>query len=80
MLRANCFAIIAYAQLIAQNAVLMNVPRQIVSAIFEQLVLDLGACGVTIEPRMCVAPRTGRGDWDFITQRIASDARAAGGE
>ena len=81
LLRANCFAIIAYAQLIAENAARLKVPGEIVSVIFDQVVLDLGACAVMLASsaglhsalflrRMALAPRTAGSDWDFIVERI----------
>jgi acyl-CoA dehydrogenase len=87
--RGNCLAIIAYAQLVAENAILLNIPTQIVSAIFHLLVLDLGVCGMTLASsmhpravserlarRVSIVPQTSRDHWEFIAERIATDAGA----
>ena len=88
--RANCFVIIAYAQLIAENSTRLKVPNQIVSVIFDQLVLDLGASGVILassaalqnDPllqRMTPVPQTAGTDWEFVARRVAHDVQAAEG-
>ena len=74
--RGSCLATIAYAQLIAENATRLDIPPQIVSAIFHLLVLDLGACGMTLGARMTVAPQTSSSAWDFLSERIAGEARS----
>jgi len=85
----QCLATIAYAQLIAENAVCLNIPVQMISVIFHFLVNDLSICalsmasarGLDVESRklirrlVCI-PKTTDAEWDFILQR----ARAAGVE
>ena len=54
----QCLATICYGQLIAENAVRLKVPNEILSAIFHLLVLDLGACGMLLARRMSIVPQT----------------------
>jgi hypothetical protein len=85
----QCLATIAYAQLIAENAVCLNIPVQMISVIFHFLVNDLSICalsmasarGLDVESRKLIRrlvsiPKTTDAEWDFILQR----ARAAGVE
>jgi acyl-CoA dehydrogenase len=81
----QCMATIAYAQLIAENAVIFSVPVPIVSAIFHLLVADLSAAGATLaalpeleKPMRALArqliavPRTPASDWDAVLDRFNS--------
>jgi len=78
----QCFAIIAYAQLIAENAKCLDVPPQMVSAIFHGLVTDLSICALNLASlpslrpidrllirRVITVPRTSASDWDFVAER-----------
>ncbi len=80
----HCLATIVYAQLIAENCVLCDVPQQLVAAIFHTLVADMTtAClclasvpGLECLSSSCVAdmiviPRTSGGDWEFVAERVA---------
>jgi len=76
-------AIIAYAQLIAENAQLLAVPAQMVSVIFHMLVEDFSAIALALASlprfdresrlriaRMIVIPQTSQADWDFVSARL----------
>ena len=80
----QCLATIAYAQLIAENAVLLAVPQEMVSVIFNLLVSDLStsALGLAAYPklarlgrilvrRMVAVPRSSNPDWDWVSERGA---------
>jgi len=80
----QCLAVIAYAQLIAENAVRLQVPHQIVSAIFHLLVLDLNAASLTLASsaqssgarllarRLVSVPLTSSADWDFVAEHLGA--------
>jgi len=83
----QCLASIAYGQLIAENAMRLAVPREIVSLIFHLLVNDLsstamtiassrrvGAVGRALLERLIVIPSTPVGSWDFVLNRAKSRA------
>jgi len=78
----QCLTTIAYAQLIAENAVHLNVPRQMISVIFHLLVNDLSMCALSMASargldvgsrklirRVVSIPRTTDDEWDFVLQR-----------
>ena len=78
----QCLATIAYAQLIAENAAHLDIPRQMISAIFHLLVNDLSvfalslassarldAAGRTLIKRIVMVPKSADADWDFVLQR-----------
>jgi acyl-CoA dehydrogenase len=78
----QCLATIAYAQLIAENAARLDVPPQMISAIFHLLVNDLSifalslassgrldADGRTLITSVVAIPETANADWDFVSQR-----------
>jgi acyl-CoA dehydrogenase len=80
----ECLAAIAYAQLIAENAVRLRVPAQLVSVIFHTLVTDLatsalkvaslpniGPIGRTLIRRAAASPITPRADWDFVSGQLS---------
>jgi len=84
----ECLAIIAYGQLIAENASLQSIPAQIISAIFHLLVLDMNAAALSLTSRADLQsndrflirrivrlPRTATADWDFVADRIARSVR-----
>lgn len=75
-------AILAYSQLVAENAAQCAMPPQIVSTIFHLLINDLsssalalasfGNFGPASQPliqRMIAIPATTNPDWDFVLQR-----------
>lgn len=79
----QCMATIAYAQLIAENAILFEAPAPIVSAIFHLLILDLSAAAMALAAlpaldsrtrrlarRMIAIPRTSTTDWDAVAARM----------
>jgi acyl-CoA dehydrogenase len=81
----QCFSTIAYAQLIAENAVLLGVPTPMVAAIFHGLLSDLSAAALnlasclepgTIRPallrRLVCVPTTADSAWDFVSDRMAA--------
>lgn len=80
----HCQAIIAYAQLVAENAMLHEVPDPMASAMFHTLVADFGVAAMTlascsesavINPsllrRMVVVPRTTDSECAFVAERMA---------
>lgn len=85
----QCLATIAYAQLVAENAVRLSAPSEIVNAMFHGLVLDLSAAatalasspGNLILPSDCVAvPSFAAHDWDLLFDRmLLSERQWAGG-
>ena len=85
-------ATVAYAQLIAENARLLNVPAPLTSIIFHFMVLDLSAVAMSLislphlHPRDRVllrrvvrAPKTAAADWEFLFNRIAAGTRESAG-
>lgn len=81
----ECMATIAYAQLIAENAALFDLPRSLVSAIFHLLVSDLSAAGTTLAAlpevdlptrrlaqRLIAIPRTASSDWDYVSDQLGA--------
>jgi acyl-CoA dehydrogenase len=84
MCRGQIIALAAYAQLIAENTQLLNMPARIVSTIFHLLVLDMNGCalklaslaqpraaGAKLARRMVMVPQTSDDDWESIAARIA---------
>jgi acyl-CoA dehydrogenase len=80
----ECLAAIAYAQLIAENAVHLRIPAEMVSVIFHTLIGDLttsvlkvaslpgtGAMGRLLLRRAAASPVTGQADWDFVSEQLA---------
>jgi len=75
----QCLAMTVYAQLVAENARIMKVPGEMVSAIFELLIGDLNACALKLASLPEVGARTVRGlialpratsaEWDFVAER-----------
>ena len=78
----QCLATIAYAQLIAENAARLDVPPQMVTAIFHLLVSDLSIfalslassprldrAGRALIERVVAVPKTTDADWDFVSRR-----------
>jgi acyl-CoA dehydrogenase len=81
----QCMATIAYAQLIAENALLFDVPFAVVSAIFHLLVSDLSAAASALAAlpdldiptrilarRLIAIPKTAQADWDDVAARWAT--------
>ena len=79
----QCLAIAAYAQLVAENARLLEVPVEIISTIFHLLVVDLNAAALALASlpqidaadrrrlkRMMTIPRTSQADWDFVSTQM----------
>jgi acyl-CoA dehydrogenase len=84
----RCVATVAYAQLVAENAVRLRVPLPLVSAMFHPIVSDfstsalalaclprLDATGRALARRAVALPRTTAAEWDFVSERV----RAFGG-
>jgi acyl-CoA dehydrogenase len=85
----QCIAVIAYAQLVAENALLMAIPPQMIAVMFHLLVQDLAASllalsslpGVNLATaHVTLTPRTSPADWDFVFARLTDygDARSRG--
>lgn len=81
----QCVATIAYGQLIAENAVRLNLPREIVSTVFHLLVADLSEAAQSLAAtpgidavsrfllrRLIAIPRTSQAAWDFVSAGIQS--------
>jgi acyl-CoA dehydrogenase len=68
----HCLATIAYAQLIAEHATLLDVPRGLVSSIFCTLINDLAAAAVRLVPLPKLAPPD-----DRLLRRILAATAAA---
>jgi acyl-CoA dehydrogenase len=79
----HCVAAVAYGQLVAENAVLVDVPPAVVSAMFHLLVSDLSTAGATLaalpglDPRlraraarMAAIPATAQSDWDRVADHF----------
>jgi acyl-CoA dehydrogenase len=75
----QCLATIAYAQLIAEHAVIQHTPSQLTSLIFDSLIADLSTAARTLasSPKLrpvqkalierCVAvSKAAMSDWDFV--------------
>jgi acyl-CoA dehydrogenase len=86
----KCLSVIAYAQLVAEQCILAEVPAPIVSALFHQSVEDLSVEAMRLSAlpqtdpvarsllgRVVATPRTSRCDLEFIADRIRNDARSA---
>jgi acyl-CoA dehydrogenase len=80
----QCLATIAYAQLIAENAQRLDLPREMISTIFHLLVSDLSAAALTFASlpqldrvrrflirRIVTVPQTTQADWNFVSARMA---------
>jgi len=85
LLIGQCQATIAYAQLIAENSVRLNIPAQIISTVFYLLVNDLSVSALTLAsyPRLDAAsrilvrrlvkvPKAIGDDWDFVSARLSA--------
>jgi acyl-CoA dehydrogenase len=83
---AHCFAIIVYGQLVAENCLLFDVPREMISAIFQMLIIDLTVCALNLSSipqldaqsknrigRLVQSAKSAESDWDFVLQRIVAD-------
>jgi hypothetical protein len=81
----GCLATIAYGQLIAENCAILNIPAQITSAIFHNLVHDLSVSALSMATlpslseverrrirRMIITPEIRGADWDFVAGRVKS--------
>jgi len=80
----QCVATIAYAQLVAENSVRLDVGMPLVPAMFHEIVLDLAAAGTallvasphlspvarTVAGRMVRVPRTPTADWDWVAHWV----------
>ncbi len=77
----KCFAIIVYAQLIAQNAVLCGIPKQLTAVIFGGLIGDLASATgrvIALQPRgklqqflqrrLLVIAEMDKADMDFVSK------------
>ena len=82
MAMGQCFATIAFGQLVAENSKRVDLPREMISAIFSLLVGDLSALAIQLAAlpqfddatrerilMMVVAPKTSASDWDFVGQQ-----------
>lgn len=81
----QCLATVAYAQLIAENAARLNIPPQMISAIFHLLVNDLSVSALSLASshrldtatrilirRLVAVPKTADADWDFVLNRASA--------
>jgi hypothetical protein len=89
MMIGRCLATIAYAQLVVENAVLLDVPAPVVSVIFHLLVSDLnvsalGLLAWSVERygegdvalrRLIAVPSTSQGDWEVVSARASNAAK-----
>jgi acyl-CoA dehydrogenase len=88
LILGQCLATIAYGQLIAENAVCLDVATQMVSAIFHALITDLTASALLLESlpnldlpgrvlihRVVAVPKTPSADWDFALARMNTDCK-----
>jgi hypothetical protein len=75
-------AIIAYAQLVAENAAYTGMPLEVVSTIFHLLISDLSSSALALASqshltdvsgilfdRAVAIPRTTDAEWNFVLQR-----------
>ena len=86
MALGQCLATIAYAQLVAENAARLKVAAPLVSAMFHEIVIDLGVATMSLVAcapelgaaarargrRMIRIPRTAPGDWDWVSERVSA--------
>lgn len=86
MALGQCLATIAYAQLVAENAVRLKIPAPLISAMFHEISIDLGAAATALVAasaklgskaramarRIVRFPRTADADWDWVSQRVAT--------
>lgn len=85
MAYGQCMATIAYAQLIAENAMVMGVPAPMISAIFHLLISDLSAAAQILAAlpgldslsrllarRVIAIPKTSAADWGFVSAKVAA--------
>jgi len=85
MAMGQCFATIAFGQLVAENAAHLKLPDEMTSVIFSLLVGDLSTLALQLAAiprigetkreglrRMIEIPKTGAADWDFVGLRCAS--------
>jgi acyl-CoA dehydrogenase len=83
----QCLATIAYAQLVADNAVRLSVAAPLVSAMFHEIVLDLGGATTTLlaarppfhrptarafARRSVRIPQTPAAHWDWVSDHVRS--------
>jgi acyl-CoA dehydrogenase len=81
----HCLAIIAHAQLVAENAASSGIAPQLISTIFHTLVNDLSTAAIALASsrglnksgrnlikRVMALPQTAAADWDFVLLRARS--------
>jgi len=84
LLMGQCLSTIAYAQLVAENSALLEMPSEVVSTMFHWLVHDFSVAALALassaEPapfgglgrhRMVCAPAIRAAEWDFVSARAA---------
>lgn len=89
----TCLSIIVYAQLIAENTVLMNIDRPIVSAVFHLLVHELSTAASAfaalpglnpsarrLAGRLIAIPYTSDADWNCVADKMNSVLPTRAGE
>jgi acyl-CoA dehydrogenase len=82
----QCFASIAYGQLIAEHAARMSVSSQIVAVIFHMLVNDLSIAALSLAAlpgmdaawrslfrRMITVPTTSTAEWEFVSTKAVGN-------
>ena len=82
----QCFATIAYGQLVAENATRLQLPDQMTSVIFSVLAGDLGTLALQLAAiprtdealreqtlRMVISTSATAADWDFAADRFADE-------
>jgi acyl-CoA dehydrogenase len=81
----QCLASIAYGQLVAENCARLQVPPQMVSAMFHPLVHDLSVCALALASspqldaigkarilRLVAVPRTRGAEWEWVSEQVAA--------
>jgi hypothetical protein len=83
MALGHCFVTIAYGQLIAENAVRLDLPKAVTSSIFSVLVEDLSTLALRLAAisgisrglresisRMIEIPNVNSADWDLVARHF----------
>lgn len=87
----RCLATIAYAQLVAENAVRLNIHARMIAAMFHALVNDFSVAALalascsgsdairpTLFRRLVSAPRIADGECDFVSKQMAGTGNSEG--
>jgi acyl-CoA dehydrogenase len=81
----QCLATVAYAQLVAENAILLGIPHALISAMFELFVSDLSSSALALAGsphvdsignvlirRLVVPAKTTLAEWEAVAERAAA--------